>query len=72
MTKRIETFHIDGGAYNHGAWAVIEVEGTIRVGTITEPMTTTYMEGNTFKSVDANGANAQLHKTWEEAVARFQ
>lgn len=76
-TQRVEAFPIDGGAYNHGAWAVERVTETVdvrrfeRIGIIREPMVKTYMEGNKFESTNAYGADRQMHKTWDEALARF-
>lgn len=77
-TQRIETFEIDSTNANHAVWAVELVTETPdvrrfeRLGLISQPVVKTYMEGNEYVSTNAYGADRQLHKTWEEAVARFQ
>lgn len=76
MSKKIETFEIDGGARNLAVHAVEEItEGAEvkefrRLGIITEPIIP--LAGFEFISQDAEGANRQGHHTFAKALARFQ
>ena len=77
-TQRIESFEIDSTNANHAVWAVELVTETAdvrrfeRLGLISQPVVTTYMDGNVYVSTNAYGADRQMHKTWEDALARFK